>query len=1056
MRSQETKTRVTPPRKFLGILICFFLSGLAGLIYEVAWAKALGQVFGHTTYAVATVLAVFMGGLAGGSAYFGKWAENRPNSLASYARIEFLVAAAAALSLVGLGAVRSFYVAAYPHFGGSQPLLLALRFLGSAVVLLVPTFLMGGTLPILISGVARNSAELGIRVSQLYWVNTLGAVVGTLVCGFYLLPGVGLRLTIVSAVAINIFVGTIAHRISKVTQVAPSVPLKEVCAPREYSQSRPHFLLWLFGIVGFTAFAYEIAWTRQLAITMGSSTYAFTLIVATFLTGTVLGSALFQRFLRGSARVSTRTFSRTQLGAGIAGLSSLFLYHWIPAVIQPLLRATDQVFSGLVLAQLSAAALTLLPVATILGFNFPLVIVLVHPSPRSSIGVSRTVGVAYAANTAGAILGSVVTGFWLLSWLGSFRVIVFAAVVNVLLALVLDLRRHRHALPLGFDLCVLATAALVVSSPFLNNRLLLSFSPVLYGNSYQGRLTLGEMAATRDLVFAAEGVNDSVVVVRTDNSVALRVNGKVDASTDDARTQLLLGHLGAAFHPAPRRVLIIGFGSGMTASAVARYPDVEKIDCVEIEPAVVRAAPYLQSLNRNVLKDRRIHLIFEDARNFLLTTGENYDLIISEPSNPWIAGVATLFTDEYYAAARDRLAPGGVVVQWVQAYSIEPDDLRMVIATFSPHFSDVTLWRAGETDLLLVGRATATPLGFSHLRSLWKNPALRSDFDIIDVHQPEGLVAYFLLDDGAVRKLGEGGKLNTDNLTLLEYHAPRSLLDRNSIAADEELINELRNGPLPENLDPRETERALEGGAVTALDLNDVTGAKKFVGALELQPDSAARYTARGRLGLLEGDLPKAKSSLELAHGFDPDSLEIMHWLAEAEHRSGDDISAQAHLDDILKRNPRFLPALSDRMQFAIDRQDYRLALLAQLARVTVMTDVPAFEYCRLGAMWIKESKLSEAESALVKGLLKDPYSYSCHVGLGEVYGLTGRLAQARQNFEWVVRFFPTEDASIYKSLAGICFALGDPKSARAALRNGRRLFPDNIDLHKSESLVVP
>ncbi len=220
--------------------------------------------------------------------------------------------------------------------------------------------------------------------------------------------------------------------------------------------------------------------------------------------------------------------------------------------------------------------------------------------------------------------------------------------------------------------------------PFCTTVALFSLSTVLYGTDYQGRLTLSEIAATSDLVFAKDGINDSVAVSRSDNYVALRINGRVDASTGDERTQLLLGHLGAAFDPPPRRVLIIGFGSGMTASAVARYPDIEKIDCVEIEPAVINAAPFLISLNRNVLSDPRVHVIFDDARNFLLTTREKYDLIISEPSNPWIAGVATLFTDEFYAGARRALAPGGKFVQWLQSYSLAPADLKMVVATLAP------------------------------------------------------------------------------------------------------------------------------------------------------------------------------------------------------------------------------------------------------------------------------------------------------------------------------------------------------------------------------------
>jgi tetratricopeptide (TPR) repeat protein len=311
------------------------------------------------------------------------------------------------------------------------------------------------------------------------------------------------------------------------------------------------------------------------------------------------------------------------------------------------------------------------------------------------------------------------------------------------------------------------------------------------------------------------------------------------------------------------------------------------------------------------------------------------------------------------------------------------------------------------------------------------------------------------LDDAAVRKLGEGGKLNTDDLTLLEYHAPRSLLDH-TIGANRELIDKLRNGPLaesldelrhrplPKNLDPREIQRALEAGAITTLDLNDFTGAREYVEALKLQPESAARYIAEGRLDFAHRDLPKAKSSFENSLRLDPDSLEAMHWLALTEHQMGNDISAQARVDDMLKRNPRFLPALNDRLQFAMERKDNRAALQTQLTRIAVMEDPPANEYCALGGLWSQESNLSEAESVLVKGLLKDPDSFACHFELGRLYAQSGRYAQARQNFEWVVRFYPTANAETYRILAGICSSLGDSKSARSTLRKGRRFFPDD------------
>jgi spermidine synthase len=1044
------------PRRepLLSILTCFFLSGAAGLSYQVAWSKALGLIFGHTAYAIATVLAVFMAGLAAGSAFFGRWRKDQAEPVALYSRIEFLVGITGALSLAGLAGVRAIYFAEYSHISGVQPLLAVLRFLGVAIVLFIPTFLMGGTLPVLVRGVTRNPVQLGMRVSQLYWVNTFGALTGTLISGFILLPAFGLRLTVGVAVALNLIAGLLASRIAKEFRsegevrdsTSPKISVRKL--PQHVS---PRFLLILFAVVGATAFAYEIAWTRLLAVELGSSTYAFTLILAAFLAGTVMGSMAFQRFYRGAREVAMVTFSRTQTWIGVAALLSLIFFHWIPSVIPPLLRATHQTFGGLVLAQAATSALTVLPMAAIFGFNFPAVLVLLDAAMGTSAGRSSIIGKAYAANTLGAIAGSLITGFWLVPLLGSFRVIAATAAVNILLAPVLDwFSARRQVRSLASDFACFVMAFVVGFSSLLNNPPLLSLSAALYGNTFQGHLTLEEIAATNDLVFSTEGVNDSIAVIRSDNYVALRVNGKVDASTGDARTQLLLGHLGAAFHPAPRRVLVVGFGSGMTVSAVARYPDVERIDCVEIEPAVMRAAPYLESLNRGVLNDPRVHVIFDDARNFLLTSPDKYDLIISEPSNPWIVGIATLFTNEFYAAVRQRLAPGGIFVQWVQAYSLAPDDLRMIVATLAPHFPEVTLWRGEAPDLLLLGRLDAAPFQFGRLRALWKSTDLRKDFQSVDVQQPEGLVAYHLLDDAAVRKLAEGGVLNTDDRTLLEYHAPQTLLTRDLFAGNQEVITQLRTGPLPANLEPSEVRRALEAGVETALDLKEAPNAQRFLNVLNSQPESVSRDVAQGRLDLMNGAVADAKSALQAALKLEPNSLEALHWLAVAENRDGDAVAARAVVDKILEQDPHYLPALSDEMEFAADRQDYRIALLAQLSRMKALSDPPASEYCRLGAIWIKISNLGEAEPVLLKGTLKDPYSYACNLELGELYRETHRLELAREHFETVIRLYPDSDVSVYKSLAGLYFSIGDRKSAESILRRGHRIFPDDSELQKA------
>ncbi|HWQ03066.1 MAG TPA: fused MFS/spermidine synthase, partial [Candidatus Nitrosotenuis sp.] len=281
--------------RIFGVFLCFFLSGAAGLIYQVAWGKALGQVFGNTVYAIATVLAVFMGGLALGSAYLGRISERVNNPVALYGWIEMIIAGAGALSLAGLALVRQIYFAAYQEFSGSMITLLALRFFGAAIVLLLPTFLMGGTLPILVQGLTLSSAELGRRVSRLYWVNTLGAVAGTFTAGFFLLPMLGLRQTVGVAVALNVLAGAISLLMARgMSRKVEGSAIAESAAPVESAPLvTPFHLLAGFALVGATAMAYEICWTRLLSTAVGSSTYAFTLMLGTFLAGIVLGSLLF-------------------------------------------------------------------------------------------------------------------------------------------------------------------------------------------------------------------------------------------------------------------------------------------------------------------------------------------------------------------------------------------------------------------------------------------------------------------------------------------------------------------------------------------------------------------------------------------------------------------------------------------------------------------------------------------------------------------------------------------------------------------------------------------
>jgi len=1054
-----------------GILLCFFVSGAAGLIYQVAWSKALGLIFGHTVYAIATVLAVFMAGLAAGSAWLGSWSERRTRPVALYAWIELAVAAAGALSLVGLLGVRGLYLAAYPAMGGSKPFLLALRFVSAAIVLFLPTFLMGGTLPILVRGLTRTPADLAARVSRLYWVNTLGAVAGTLLAGFILLPALGLRLTIACAVALNLLAGLVALRISRGPSPAQDRATPPLTIPDDSNTSAANEnvnasvtqtasfdplgtsrrgLLFAFGIVGATAIAYEIAWTRLLAAILGSSTYAFTLMLATFLVGVVIGSILFERWFFRSQQVSLTTFSRSQTWTGLAAFYFLVLFQQIPSVVPPILRATHETFGGLVLAQFVTSALAMLPAAIVFGFNFPAAVVLLARNREADSDHSAAVGRAYAANTLGAIAGAVVTGFWLVPSLGAFRVVAGMAAVNLFLALIFELFSIPRRIPaLAANLILIFFVVVSGWSSIFYDRALTSFSTVLYWNLHN-HLTPTEAADTFDHPFVADGLNASIAVARSEDYLALTTNGKVDASNRDAPTQLFVGHLGAVFHPALRRVLIVGFGSGMTVSAVAGYSEVQRIDCVEIEPAVIQAAPYLETLNRGVLGDPRVHVVLDDARNFLLTSRDQYDLIISEPSNPWIAGIATLFTDEYYSAVRQRLAVGGIFVQWVQGYALDPADLRMIVATFSKHFPEATLWHAQGVDLVLLGRTDIRPLRFDRLRSLWEIPRLREDFRTLELRQPEGIVAYYLLNDEGVRRMAAGSVLNTDDKTLLEYHAPRALLNHRLSEKNHELIIQFHKGLLPVNLDSFEDRRTLEATADTLFALDDVSAAAPYLRALDSESPTVLTEILHGRVHLSANRLDQAQAAFENALRIDPVALEALHWLAIVDHRRAANTSAESRLAQILQRDPQFRLALADRVQFAEELGDWPAAARAQAALISAAANPAAIEYCRLGEFWLRVPNPAEGEGALLRGVALDPYSFSCHRNLGEFYRHRGQMDLAREHLELIVRFYPDTDPGTFTSLAAVDRALGDNRAALQALRKGHRIFPDDESLTRA------
>jgi spermidine synthase len=1037
---------------FVGLLLCFFFSGASGLIYQVAWSKALGLIFGHTAYAVATVLAVFMGGLAAGSACLGQWSERRERPIALYGWIELGVAVTGAVSLAGLAGVRVVYIAAYPYASGNGTALLALRFAGAAIVLFLPTFLMGGTLPVLVRGLARDSAELGTRLARLYWVNTAGAVVGTLAAGFLLLPTLGLRQTLGVAVALNLLAGAFALGLSRYELVTVPEPAafprkSDAASPAKSSRS---LCIW-FAIVGATAMAYEIGWTRLLSTQLGSSTYAFTLMLATFLTGIVLGSAIFEWWNR-HHQISRMTFALTQTLTALAALGFLIFFPRLVEILPPILRATHESFRGLVLAQFATSAVAMLPAAIVFGFNFPAVALLiagpqsVAPSESSH---SRAVGRAYAWNTLGAIVGATTTGFWLLPRLGSFHLLAATAAANLAIAAAISLASTpRRVLSLAVNVALLILVAIIGFSNYFYDPAMAAFNTVMYWNLYNRPLTLRENARLVDIIYFVDGLNSTISVARTDDYISLRTNGKVDASNHDVTTQRLVGHLGALAHP-PRRVLLIGFGSGMTAAALTSYPELERLDVVEIEPAVIGAASLLTQLNRNVLHDPRVHVTLDDARNFLFTTRERYDLIVSEPSNPWIAGVATLFTREFYRAAQLRLTPGGALVQWLQAYSLYPDDLRMVLATFLSEFHGATLWHGDGPDLILMAPTAPASEILNRTNALYSSPLLHDEFRQLGMDEAAGLFGFYMLDDAGLRNFSSGAQINTDDLTLLEYHAPRALLIHGLEDDNRRAILRAQKDALPEGFPPNLRDAALGAAAMTSLNLEDTDGADHFLRALENRPVTAGIAIARGRAALAHADFQSAYHAFDAALVLDPNSIQAAWGRAETDRRFGNNEKARQAFRRILERDPGNLQALESLRHLATDFSRWPEAEDLERRLIAANPHVSAAAYAQLADTLLRAGDLDRAYSAMQDCLARDPYNFQTRLNFGTLLRQQKKWAEAREQLEFVRRYFPDTDVRTYLFLFEVDSTLGDSRAAKDAVRFGLRMFPDDSDLKR-------
>ena len=781
------------PVPLLVVSTALFLSGAAGLVYQVVWLRMLGLVFGHAVDALTAVLVAFMSGLALGSALGGRLSSRARAPLAIYAWLEAGIAVYALCLPPGLPGLTRVSLTLRDALGlsyeGWSLVQVALAFL----VLLPPTVLMGATLPLVSQALASGGEAPGRRVGALYAVNTWGAVTGTLAAGYFLLPPLGNRVTVWIAAGANLTAAALALTVARRGALAPPSVLS---ARGEEASSRVAWLIpAAMAVSGAVAMVFEIAWTRALSLLLGSSTYAFTAMLLAVLIGLAMGSAVYA-WRWGTRPVGPATLGVIQGGVGLSAAVVLVSFDRLPDLILAALRvSTVPSWVDLVEILVSVTALTM--VTLWMGAAFPCAIAAWAPAGAR---VGRGVGRLYAANTAGAIVGVLLGGLVLVPTWGIHGSLKMAVAATLMLCGALLVAGPgsimRRSLPAA---AALALALFVTFLPDWDRRLM-SSAPAVYAPSYlragAGR-PLREIVRDQEILFYRDGRSGTVAVTRERGQVFLRINGKIDAGTVvDMPTQIMAAHLPLLAHPAPRSVFILGMGSGMTAGAAARHP-VERVDVLEIEPAVIEASRFFRDFHGDVLRDPRVRATIGDGRNFLQASSAAYDVIISEPSNPWMSGLAALFSREFFLLARARLRPGGVMLQWVQSYNLAPEHLKMVVATFREAFPATSIWEPTPGDFLLLGRVDRVPLDARRLRERWETePRVRADFERLGMGGWAGLLGLFVLGEEDAARLAAGARLNTDDRLPLEFGAPRALYLETSLP-NRAMVASFRSADLP-------------------------------------------------------------------------------------------------------------------------------------------------------------------------------------------------------------------------------------------------------------------
>jgi spermidine synthase len=950
--------------------LLLFLSGGTALIYESLWMRSFGLIFGNTTYAVSVILSIFMAGLALGSFITVKLFFKR--TLRIYAAVETGIGLSALITLPLLRMLPEWYgsiLQAVPMPAFAE---LIVRIFLAGLIILPTTILIGMTFPVLTEFFTRTTRNLHANIGFLYRTNTLGAACGVVAVTFLLLPHISITRIFIITALINGAIGFTTWFLGAgITN--EFTPQPSLVAPAAGTGNTPvsHRQSWIFVcmacVSGACSFGMELVWTRSMTLVIGSSLYSFNVMLIAFLCGIVIGTYIYER-VWSRLTIDTAFAAKLFIAMGILICINLACIGQAPLIYFKLMCMIPVSFVNYQITGFLLCFASMFSITVLFGFTFP---VLTHIVKNDLLQPQQVSGFLYLWNTIGSILGALVTGFALIPLWGiqtSYVCIASLALVSAGAILIAQLTRQTR---IRILVACLILPVMITGGYYYKpwDRLLMTSGIYFYGVEWRDKAPRGtnlknDLHSGRKILFYREGREGVVSVTQTDEHIFMAINGKIEGgNTRDLVTQKLVAHIPLMLHPDPQKVLVIGWGTGSTVGSACLHPALRSLVCAEIEPAMFEARSFFSPINFNADRDPRFTINFSDGRNMLLTKTTRFDVIISQPSNPWISGVSNLFTSDFYAIASQRLEKNGIFCQWFHYYNIGLAEIRIQFKTFCTHFPYISLWLIPPVikqdiatlsgDMILIGSMTPVDPDYHRIQRMFAIPAIKADLHAIAVDDEMSFLCNYIMNRDEMKTFAADAILNTDDFPTIEMNAPKGLYyDKKESSAIEHSIH-----------------RAIASGSKQLLPpirnyppLSDTLSAKQW----------AALYDSIGLLCLRKALVDKACNLLEASLQHDENRPQTLLNLARIHQSLGETGKAVIVLHKALRLAPDLQEAYHILLTLYISRIQLNQAREIAARYMRLYPD-RYWGYYGMALVDIQEKRWTQAKANLTRALTINP-----------------------------------------------------------------------------------